>query len=80
MGQLGSIHWKKFERFLLKIGCKFAREKGDHRIYWKNGINRPLVIPRDKNLPPFVIMNNLRVLGISKNEFLNWASKIKKKK
>ncbi len=73
MGQLGSIHWKKFERFLLSVGCKFARE------YWKNGINRPLVIPRDKNLPPFVIMNNLRVLGISKAEFINWASKIKKK-
>lgn len=79
MGQLGSIHWKKFERFLLKLGCKFTREKGDHRIYWKNGINRPLVIPRDKNLPPFVIMNNLRVLGVSKEEFLRLVSKSKKK-
>jgi len=79
MGQLGSIHWKKFEKFLLYKGCKFAREKGDHRIFWKNGIPRPLVIPRDKNLPPFIIMNNLRILGVSKDEFLKWASGSKKK-
>lgn len=70
MGQLGSIHWKKFEKYLLSIGCTFEREKGDHRIYWKKGIPRPIVIPRDRSLPPFIIMNNLRVLGISKDEFL----------
>jgi predicted RNA binding protein YcfA (HicA-like mRNA interferase family) len=70
MGQLGSIHWKKFEKYLLSVGCVFEREKGDHRIYWKNGIPRPIVIPRDRSLPPFIIMNNLRVLGISKDEFL----------
>jgi len=80
MGQIGSIHWKKFEKFLLYIGCKFTREKGDHRIYWKNGIHRPIVIPRDKNLPPFVIMNNLRILGISKEKLLDFLSKSKKKR
>jgi len=70
MGILGSIHWKKFEKYLLSRGCRFKREKGDHRIYWKDGIKRPLVIPRERNLPQFIIMNNLRVLGIDKEEFL----------
>lgn len=74
MGQLGSIHWKKFEKYLLKNGCVFTREKGDHRIYWKKGIQRPIVIPRDRQLPPFIIMNNLRVLGISKEDFLETLS------
>ena len=73
MGQLGSIHWKKFDRFLLSVGCRFTREKGDHRIYWKNGIHRPIVIPRSKNLPSFIIMNNLRILGISREEFLKFT-------
>lgn len=76
MGQLGSIHWKKFERFLLSKGCEFAREKGDHRIYWKKGIKRPIVIPRDRVLPPFIIMNNLRVLGIDKKDFLEEIEKL----
>ena len=70
MGEIDSIHWKKFEKFLLEIGCKFQREKGDHRIYWKPGLKRPVVIPRDSRLPPFVIHNNLRVLGIAREEFL----------
>lgn len=71
MGQLGSINWVKFEKFLISAGCVFKREKGDHRIYWKKGIKRPIVIPRDRSLPPFIILNNLRVLGISKEDFLD---------
>ena len=70
MGELGSIHWKKFEKFLFKVGCEFKREKGDHRVYTKAELLRPVVIPRDKNLPAFIILNNLRVLGISREEYL----------
>ena len=70
MSHIQSIHWKEFEKFLLSIGCEFKREKGDHRIYWKSGIKRPIVIPRDTSLPAFIILNNLRVLGISREEYL----------
>lgn len=70
MAKIGSIHWRKFEKFLLSVYCKFKREKGDHRIYWKSGIERPIVIPRDSQLPAFIILNNLRVLGISREDYL----------
>jgi len=70
MTRIKSIHWKEFEKFLLQSGCEFKREKGDHRIYWKKGIKRPLVIPRDTALPVFVILNNLRVLDISREKYL----------
>jgi predicted RNA binding protein YcfA (HicA-like mRNA interferase family) len=76
MGEIQSIHWKKFEKFLLKNGCEFKREKGDHRVYWKKGLKRPVVIPRDSRLPAFVIHNNLHILGISRDEFLNTISKL----
>jgi predicted RNA binding protein YcfA (HicA-like mRNA interferase family) len=76
MGQLGSIHWVKFEKFLLQEGCVFKREKGDHRIYSKNGLKRPIVIPRDRSLPPFVVKNNLRLLGIDTAKFLERISRI----
>lgn len=49
------VHWKQFEKFLLGVGCKFKREKGDHRVYWKPGLKRPVVIPRDTALPVFII-------------------------
>ena len=75
MGEIESIHWKKFEKFLFKVGCEFKREKGDHRIYWRPGLKRPVVIPRDTRLPAFVIHNNLRILGVSREEFLKIISK-----
>jgi predicted RNA binding protein YcfA (HicA-like mRNA interferase family) len=77
MPKISRIHWKKFERFLFKVGCRFKREKGDHRIYTKTGILRPIVIPREKSLPEFIILNNLRILKIDRNEYLKIMSKIK---
>jgi len=70
MGGLTPLHWKKFERFLLFVGCQFKREKGDHRIYWRNDLKRPVIIPREKDLPIFIIRNNLRILNILPEEFL----------
>jgi len=70
--KIGAIHWKKFEVFLLAQGCVFKREKGDHRVYWKQGIKRPVIIPRDTELPPGIVLNNLRTLGISRDEYLDF--------
>ncbi len=76
MPRIGAIHWKKFEKFLLSVGCEFKREKGDHRVYWKSGMKRPAVIKRDKSLPEFIIINNLKVLGISREEYLEIIAKL----
>ena len=64
------VHWKKFEKFLLFVGCVLVREKGDHRIYTRAGLIRPIVIPRDSALPVFLIRNNLRTLTISVEEYI----------
>ena len=70
MAHITPISWKKFEKFILFIGCKFEREKGDHRIYWRSNLKRPVVIPRYKELPVFIIRNNLRILNIEPEEYL----------
>jgi predicted RNA binding protein YcfA (HicA-like mRNA interferase family) len=76
MAILKPIHWKKFEKFLIFVGCHFEREKGDHRIYWKEGLNRPIVIPRSEDLPIFIIRNNLRILNIDNEKYLEILEKI----
>jgi len=76
MANLIPIHWRKFEKFLLFIGCHFEREKGDHRIYWREDLKRPVVIPREKELPVFIIRNNLRILGINPGEYLEILKRI----
>ena len=69
MPKLSRINWKKFEKFLLFVGCEFIRENGDHRIYQKKGIARPIVLPRRKELELFIIHNNIRLLGINIKEY-----------
>jgi predicted RNA binding protein YcfA (HicA-like mRNA interferase family) len=76
MPRIGSTHWKEFEKFVIFVGCKFQREKGDHRIYTKNGLKRPVVFSRDTAMPEFVILNNLRVLGISREKYLEIIKKL----
>jgi len=70
MAGLSPIHWKRFEKFVLFVGCRFEREKGDHRIYWREDLKRPVVFPRDPELPVFIIRNNLRILSITPKEYL----------
>jgi len=63
--------WKRFEKFLKFVGCTLVREKGDHRVWARTGLRRPVVIPKSSTIPVFVIRNNLRVLGISVAEYLD---------
>ena len=76
MVRLTPIHWKRFEKVLLYLGCKFVREKGDHRVYWREGLERPIIIPREKELSKFIIRNNLRLLNINIDEYLEILKRI----
>ncbi|MBI3812109.1 MAG: type II toxin-antitoxin system HicA family toxin [Nitrospirae bacterium] len=71
MGRIVPIPWKQFERVLLRIGCEFLYQKGSHRVYWKQGIQRPIIVPAYKELPPFIIKNNLRILNVTNEEYLS---------
>jgi len=76
MPQLTPVKWKKFEKFLLYIGCVFKRQQGDHRIYWRKDLKRPIVLPMYNNLPKFIILNNLRTLGITVKEYLEILKRV----
>jgi len=71
MPALTPIKRKKFELFLRLIGCKLKRQKGDHLIYDRSGLKRPVVITSDAEVPIFIIRNNLRTLGMSVDDYLN---------
>jgi predicted RNA binding protein YcfA (HicA-like mRNA interferase family) len=75
MGDFGSVDWRTFEKFLLERHCSCKRIKGDHRVYTKPGLKRPLIVPQYDPLPPFIIFNNLRVLGVTKEEFLKYLGR-----
>ena len=70
MARLTPISWKDFEKFILFLGCKFKHQKGSHRVYTRSGLKRPLVVPVYDEIPMFVIRNNLRILGMTTEEYL----------
>lgn len=75
MPRLTPIHFRKFCQVLEKAGCVYSRQKGDHLIYHKPGIPRAIVIPRYKQLPIFIIKNNLRTAGISRKQYFKLLKK-----
>ena len=71
MAALRPLHYKKFERFLVKIGCHLVRQAGDHRVWDRSDLIRPVIVRTKKDLPVFEIKSNLRTLHISTEEYLN---------
>ena len=61
---------------MLYVGCHFERKCGDHRVYQRKDLKRPVIFPEDKGIPVFIIRNNLRTLGISHDEYLAILEKI----
>ena len=57
-------------------GCVYARTKGDHLIYHYPDAIRPVVIPKYKEVPAFVIKNNMRVIGMSREQYFEFLEKI----
>ena len=76
MSGLTPIDWKRFEKFLAFVGCKLVREKGDHRIWARTGLLRPVVFSKKSDISIFVIRNNIRVLGVSVAEYLEILGKV----
>lgn len=69
MASVKPVDHRKLCKIFEKDGWKFSRQKGDHLIYQKPGALRPVVIPLYKEIPTFVILNNLRTAGISREKY-----------
>ena len=76
MPALRPVHWKIFHKFLLYIGCQCVRQEGDHRVYWREGLVRPVILRTKKDVPLFEIKSNLRTLKISTEEYLGILEQI----
>jgi predicted RNA binding protein YcfA (HicA-like mRNA interferase family) len=59
-----------------KAGCIYTRTKGDHLIYHYPGAIRPVVIPIYKEVPVFIIKNNMRIIGLSREDYFKLMQEI----
>lgn len=54
------------------------RVEGDYYVYTKPGVQRPVVIPDWNEVPVFIIKNNLRTSGISREKYFELLEKVLK--
>ena len=61
--------WRTLEKVFQAAGFRFDRQEGSHRSYVKPGVVRPVVIPAYREVPVFVIRNNLKTASLSRDEY-----------
>ena len=69
MPKLSPLSYKTLVRVFELDGFACVREEGDHMILTKRGVLRPIVIPKYKHVPVFIIKNNMRSAAMSRERF-----------
>ena len=69
MTRITPVQYRKIVRVLELEGFVLARQRGDHMVFVKTGIERPVVVPRYDPLPVFIIKNVLRTARISRERY-----------
>jgi len=76
MTRITPVQYRKIVRVLELEGFVLARQRGDHMVFVKTGIERPVVVPRYDPLPVFIIKNVLRTARISRERYFELLERI----
>jgi predicted RNA binding protein YcfA (HicA-like mRNA interferase family) len=69
MPAIRPVHYKELVRVFAAEGFCFDRQEGDHLIYTRPGLKRPIVIPMYRAVPVFIVKNLLRTSGMSRDRY-----------
>lgn len=70
MPKLSPVSYKSLVRVFEAEGFRCVREEGDHMVFTKTGVIRPVLIPKYASVPVFVIKNNLRTARMSRERYM----------
>ncbi len=76
MPKITPLPANRLRKIFEKAGFKCVRVEGDHSVYTRSGVTRPVVIPDWKEIPVFIIKNNLRTAGITREEYFSLLKKV----
>jgi predicted RNA binding protein YcfA (HicA-like mRNA interferase family) len=76
MPKISPIPARKLMRIFERAGFSCVRIEGDHYVYTKEGVTRPIVIPDWREIPVFIIKNNLRSANISREEYFSLLAEV----
>ena len=77
MPKLVPTDWRTLDAVFIRAGFVFRRQEGSHRSYVKPGVPRPIVIPTHQEVPVFIIRNNLRTAGLSRDDYFRLLAAVR---
>lgn len=77
MPKIVPVDWRTLEAVFLRAGFEFKRQQGSHRAYGRAGVARPVVIPTYDEVPVFIIRNNLKTAGLSRDDYFRLLGEIR---
>lgn len=66
MPRLTPTSWQTQVKIFEADGFVFDRQKGSHLVYVKDGVLRPVIIPRYTEVGVAIIKSNMRTAGMSR--------------
>lgn len=73
MGRLSNIPLRIFREFLKHKGLKCVKTQGGHEKWVRSDLGRPVMLQTHIDpVPEFIIRNNLKTIGVSIKEFLEY--------
>lgn len=76
MPKIVPVPSSKLRKVFERAGFQCVRSEGDHFVYTKPDITRPVVIPDWPAVPVFIIKNNLRTANMSREEYFELLNKV----
>jgi len=77
MPRIFPIPASRLRKVFEEAGFNCVRIEGDHYVYMKKGLIRPVVIPDWPEVPVFIIRNNIRTAGISREHYFQLLERVK---
>ena len=75
MPKITPAHWKDLLSAFQQYGCQYKRKKGSHHILTYPTAKRAVVIPEYSEIDVEIIKNNMRTVGMSRQEYFKLLDK-----
>lgn len=76
MSKLSPTDWRTQVKIFEKFGCLYVRQKGTHLIYHHPDAKCAVVIPRYDEIPVTIIRNNMRTVGMSREQYFRLFAEV----
>ncbi len=77
MSRIIPVRWQILECIFKKAGFSFERQSGDHKVYSKRGVHRPIIIPLYKEVSLDIIKANMKTANMTREEYFKFLKKCK---